>query len=279
MMGPMDVTVIGLGKMGSALARRLHSQGFSVYGWNRTRERVSGLPIKLLSSIRDARGFIAIFVSDNNALLDVVNELRGAKLRDSVIALMGTFTPRIVTEVARSMGAMGAGVIDSPVIGGPALVERGEATYLLGGPVDLIESTKVIYSKLGEAVHVGDVGQAMAVKLAFNSLLIGSLAILGEATAMVKGHGVDPGKLMEVLSKTIFRDLVSRYGNRIVSRGTPTFTLRHAGKDVGYAVEASAEVGLPATVISCVRELHDVLVRFGYGDEDFPRVGAIECNI
>jgi len=270
--------VIGLGKMGSALAKRLNSLGFSVYGWNRTREKISSLPVKALNSIKEARGFIAIFVPDNEALMSVLNELRGTNLRDSTIALMGTYTPRAVREAAKLMEPLGARVIDSPVIGGPALVEKGEAIYLLGGPGETIRDSMKIYTNLGETIHVGDIGQATAAKLAFNSLLIGSLAILGEAVAMARANGVSTEKLTEVLSKTMFRELVNRYMNRVVNKNPATFTLRHAGKDARYAAETSAEAGLPALVISCVKNLHDILIRFGYGEEDFPRAGALECG-
>lgn len=120
----MEVTVIGTGRMGSALVKRLAKQGFDVYAWNRTRDKLRDLPAKAIDDISQARGGITfIFVSDDEAL----NAVKG--VGGDVIVLSGTYSISAVTALNVRFTGMGKGLLAAPVVGGGLVMLRMVRQY------------------------------------------------------------------------------------------------------------------------------------------------------
>ncbi|MFB6469725.1 MAG: NAD(P)-dependent oxidoreductase [Vulcanisaeta sp. AZ3] len=267
----MDVTVVGTGRMGSALVRRLASQGFTVYAWNRTKEKLKDLPAKPLDDISQARGLVFVFVSDDNAL----GMVRG--VGGEVVALSGTYSVAAVASFSARLRDAGVGFLAAPVVGGPGDVEKGTAVYLVGGSEATYEGVKGVFDKLGAVIRLPTAESAMALKLAYNAFLIGSMALLGEYVVLGKTYGIDDGVLKDLLRRTVFREIAEKYLDRMVSpRSSPSFTLALAAKDVHYAVKTAGDTRTPLVVSSAVKSLYELLTVMGFGNEDYVRAGVLE---
>ncbi len=267
----MDVTVIGTGRMGSALVRRLARQGFNVYAWNRTRDRLRDLPAKALDDVSQARGLTFIFVSDDEAL----NAVKG--VGGDVIVLSGTYSVGAVAALNIRFTGMGRGFLAAPVVGGPADVENGTAIYLVGGPENTYQRVKEVFDKLGTVIRLPTAESAMALKLAYNAFLIGTMALLGEYVVLGRTYGVSDEVLKDVLSRTVFREVAEKYLDRVLRpRSPPSFTLALAAKDVHYAVKSAGDAKAPLVVSSAVKSLYELLAALGFGNEDYVRAGLLE---
>ncbi|CCC81647.1 NAD(P)-dependent oxidoreductase [Thermoproteus tenax] len=266
----MEITVVGTGRMGSAFVKRAAALGHKVYAWNRTREKLSGLPATAIEGLSDARGLVAIFVADDEALMGIVEQIGG-----EAAALMGTYSVNGAVEAVRRLRSRGIPAFASPIVGGPGNVERGDAIYLLGGERTLLDKYTSVMFSLGKVVLVGELEKAVALKLAYNSLLIGTVAVLGEALSLAVAYGIPATVFKDLLSQTVFKEIGSVYIDRMLSEGEGTFALKHAGKDLRYAVNASAGKS-GAVVLSAVHSLYELLELQGYGNEYYIKAGILE---
>ncbi len=264
------ITVVGMGNMGRAFARRAASQGFNVLWWNRTREKVKDVPGTPISKLADAKGLVAVFVADDKALFDVLPEVGG-----DYVALSGTYSVDGVRRAVEMLAARGQKSFAMPVVGSPRNVEAGDAIYIVGAPDDVYTKLRPTLEKLGVLFHVGDSVKAAALKLAYNSLLISTVAVLGESLSLASKYGVQPDVFRELLSHTVFKDFAARYIDRMLGGGTPTFTIKNAAKDVRYASLAAGEAETGNVVISGVKALYELLTAMGYGDEDYVKAGVL----
>jgi len=267
----VEVTVVGMGRMGAAFARRAHSQGFSVYWWNRTRDKVRDAPGVEVGRLEDARGLVAVFVSDDEALYAVVERLGG-----DYVALAGTYSISAVKRAVELLESKGRRAFAMPVVGNPKDVEDGSAVYLVGAPEELYAHLRPHLEKLGVLLYVGDSVRAAALKLAFNSLLFSTVVALGESISLALKYGISVDTFRELLMHTAFRGVVLRYMDRMLGRTAPVFTMRNAAKDMRYASIAAGEAGVGDIVMSSVKALYDLLSALGYGDEDCARAGLLE---
>lgn len=269
--GTMEVSVIGTGNMGSAFVRRARALGLEVYAWNRSRDKLKGLPAQPLPSPAEARGVAAVFVADDVALAKVVEELRA-----DAVALCGTYSPEGAERALEALKARGIPAAAVPVIGSPRNVEQGEALYILGAASDVRPKVAPLFEKAGRVFPATSPMEAVVLKLAFNAVIIGALALLGEATALARGYGVQPSTLKELLRGTVLKDFAERYMDRLVARNPALFSIRNAGKDMRYFVQAALRLGMPVTAASAVKSLYELLAALGRGEEDFARAGYLE---
>ena len=204
------VAVVGLGAMGSRIARRLLDAGYEVVVWNRTPAKTEELVAlgataaeSPAESARRAEAVITM-VSDPDALRAVAAGPDGiaAGAGDSVTVIeMSTVGPAALAELA-SLLPPGAGLLDAPVLGSLSEAEAGSLAVFVGGPEALVERWTPILSALGSPIHVGPLGAGAAAKLVANTTLFGRLGVLGEALALAQVLGLSREATFAVLGKT-----------------------------------------------------------------------------
>ena len=194
------IAVLGTGRMGSALARRLAGMGAELTLWDRTADRATALALGRVaaSPAEAARG--AEFVISSLTGPEAVREtylgrdgaLAGA--HGQLYIEMSTAGPDVEAELGTTIAATGSHLVDATIVGAPPIVERGEAAILIGGESADVERVRPILEHLGTVRHVGRPGNGARLKLVANSML--ALVTAGAAELQHAGEsaGLDPGE-------------------------------------------------------------------------------------
>src|SRR5204862_3225045 len=163
-----NIGVIGLGIIGRGVAGNLRRKGFSVFVWNRSPRPIPnfvGSPAEL-AEICD---YIQIFVSDDEALLQTVEQLREKLTPHHFVLAHSTVAPDSMRAAAEIVEGRGARFIEAPFTGSKAAAEKGELVYYVGGDeAALREARPILEASSKEIIEIGEVGQATAIKIATN---------------------------------------------------------------------------------------------------------------
>jgi 3-hydroxyisobutyrate dehydrogenase/2-hydroxy-3-oxopropionate reductase len=277
------VAVLGLGGMGTRIARRFLDAGHDLVLWNRTPEkttRLAELGAVPAGSPADAAGradVVVTMVSDPAALRSVSEGPDGVAAGitgSTTLVEMSTVGPGAVSRLA-SVLPPGTGLLDAPVLGSLAEAESGSLRIFVGGPASLVERWTPLLSALGSPVHVGPLGSGAAAKLVANSTLFGALGILGEALALADGLGLSREAAFEVLAATPLAAQAERRRAAIETGEYPArFSLSLARKDVDLILEAAAAAGVDLRLVSAARTWVAEAEEAGWGDRDYAAVLA-----
>ncbi len=275
----MRIALLGVGLMGSAAAERLARSGFHVIVWNRTREKAEKLSDMLgvevaktpMNALSSADASIA-FLSDDDALISVVSSI--GRVDGLIFINSSTVTPRTSALAASYLESRGACYLDAPVVGGPGRVREGRLITLVAGRHSCISRVRGLLEALSEKIMVvGDKpGQASAVKLAYNALLITSIEVLSESILLVESHGVERKLFKDLLNSTVFAGLAQSYFDRAVEPGGRVgFRLLLAAKDLEYAGRAAYDVGSPAPVVEAAASVYRI-ASIRCGEHDYAKI-------
>jgi len=185
---------------------------------------------------------------------------------------MSTVTPEAAEAVAGHLESKGVCYVQAPVLGGPGRVREGRLIVILAGRRQCKTLAMPVLDALAEyTIDLGeDYKAAAALKLAYNSLLLTSVAALSEAYRLARSYGVDLETLRDLLSRTVFAGMAARHLERVANPpGEARFTTRLAAKDLDYARRAAWKAGLAAPVTSAAAEVYKLASRLGAGERDY----------
>jgi len=256
---------VGLGAMGSRLARRLLEAGHTVVGYNRTADKARGLVKAGLRLERSPRGVAqateAVFsmVTDNAALRAVALGPDGIVAglgRESTFVEMSTVSPAVVREIGEAVRARGGAMLDAPVSGSTITVEQGQASIQVGGEREALERVRPYLAVLGPGgiTHVGPLGLAKTMKIATNLGLAVQMLAFSEAVLLAEKHGITRERAVATLLQSVVASPMVRYRGPFVL-GMPAeawFDVGMMQKDLRLALDLgrAAGVALPSTALS-----------------------------
>lgn len=277
-----SVAVIGLGGMGSRIARRLLDAGHELTVWNRDPAKAEPLAAAGASMSRTpaeaARPAEAIvtMVADPDALAAVTEGPDGAAAGlspGSALIQMSTVGPGSIERLA-SVVPKGS-LLDTPVLGSLGEVESGSLRIFAGGPTELVERWTALLETLGTVLHVGPLGAGTAAKLVANSTLVGVVSLLGEALALGTALGLPAEVAFDVLESTPLGEQAKRRRPAFESGEYPRrFPVSLARKDADLILDAAAQRGLEVRLAAAAREWLADSERAGRGDDDYSAVLA-----
>jgi 3-hydroxyisobutyrate dehydrogenase-like beta-hydroxyacid dehydrogenase len=281
--GVTTVAVVGLGGMGSRMARRLVETGHRVVVWNRTAEKAVEL-VELGAQQADSPAdaarqaeVVLTMLADPEALWAVVEGADGCAAgagEGLTVIEMSTVGQAAVARL-RSLLPQETGLLDAPVLGSFLEVEAGSLRIFVGGPDPLVERWTPLLSELGSPLHVGPLGAGAAAKLVANSTLFGVVGVLGEAVALGRGLGLTTEAIFDVLAATPVAAQAERRRDAIESGEYPRrFSLSLAVKDAELVAEAARKSGvdlrLAAAALAWLREADEA----SWSDRDYAEVLA-----
>ena len=283
-----NVGVIGLGIIGSRVAAHLREKGFHVFVWNRTLRRVPNF-VGTPAEIAEMCDYVQIFVSDDDALLDVTNQLTSVLAPRHIVLAHSTVSPHSMRAAAEIVERRGARFIEAPFTGSKMAAEKGELVYYVGGDdAALREARPILEASSKEIMVIGEIGQATAVKIATNMVTAASVQAAVEALALAKTVGLPLEKFVEAMrgNASYSETLAMKLPKMIEANFEPHFSLKHMFKDMQIASRLGLSHYLELAVTGATRERLLEQMQRGYGDDDysslarkyFPDVRSASCE-
>ena len=247
------IALLGTGLLGSAIATRLLQQGETVWVWNRTPERCAPLLEAgaqvggdAATAVAPARWVITV-LSDGPTTQAVLDQL-GPALAGKGVIQMGTIGPDESQALAALVQRWGGSYLEAPVLGSRPEALQGQLQLMAGGAAELVDQAMPLLRQLAtEPVRMGEVGSAMATKLALNQLIASLTHSFSLSLHLVQRSGVAVPAFMELLrhsalyaptfDKKLERELLGHYSD-------PNFPTAHLRKDLALFQGAAQRAGL-----------------------------------
>lgn len=279
-----------MGKMGSAMALRAVQMGMTVYGYNRTREKVQHLKdrIRLVSSILELcekSDAIIVMVSDDKADEDVTVGNRGIfeSVRSGKLIIdSSTISPSLSRRLTEKLRRKGAIRIEMPVMGGPREALRGELVAIVGAERTKYEEiVRLIRIFASRVFYAGEVGTALTIKLALNFVIAAYAEAIAEGISFVRRCGSDPLLFVQILNATKYRTPFSQTKGIKMVQGSfePTFYLKHMVKDLNIVEKTAQENMAFMPALSILKEVYKGAHNVGFGELDYSAVAEFLAKL
>ena len=208
----MKIGIVGLGRMGGAISRRLREQGFEVAGWDQSAKAnqslaSDGLPIAAHPRAIAAEADIVISsITEDHGVRQVFTGAAGfldGEVAGKLFIEMSTLQPMTGRELAPVVEARGARLIDAPVLGTIPQVRAGTLLAMVGGKPEDLERARPVLEKLTRRiVHMGTNGSGYAMKLAANLGLGAYIQAVAKSLALGVKQGLTVEQMVDVLQDT-----------------------------------------------------------------------------
>jgi len=287
----MKIGFVGLGTMGLPMAANLLKAGHSLRVWSRAPQAGSVLA-KQGAQVVDSPTAVATGVEVLISMLSDDAAVRAVMLEGGALAAldagaihinMATVSAAFAREMAQRHQARSVSYIAAPVLGRVNVAEAGQLNILTAGAPEALSRVAELFEVLGQKTWNFGVEPELAnvVKLALNFMLVSAIETMGEAAALVVGHGIDSAAVLELASSTLFAGPVYQgYGEAIgLQRFEPAgFKLELGGKDVRLALEAAQAAQVPMPFASVLRDnLLDSLAH-GEGQLDLSALARVAAR-
>jgi 3-hydroxyisobutyrate dehydrogenase len=278
------IAFLGLGLMGSGMARRLLVNGFPLTVFNRNPEKsrpFAAESAQVAMSPREAAlkaDLVFSMVADNNASRDLWLGESGALAGvapGTVCVECSTVTVDWARELAAAVAVKQCEFLDAPVTGSKMQAAAGELNFLVGGAAATLERARPALAAMSKMIfHVGPVGSGALLKLINNFLSGAQVAAFAEAMAMIERSGLDRAKALEVITNGApGSPMVKTVSARMTTLDyTPNFLLRLMAKDLTYAIEEGRKYSLHLATAAAALEVYQRAVAAGYGEKDLAAI-------
>jgi 2-hydroxy-3-oxopropionate reductase len=274
------VGFIGLGIMGKPMARNLMEAGYGLVVYNRSWaavEELAGKGAETAGSpkeVAEACNTVITMLPDSPQVEEVVTGENGVLegvTEGTLLVDMSTISPVVTEKLAQKAREMGASMLDAPVSGGETGAEAGTLSIMVGGSQEDFERAKPLFDVMGETiVRVGESGTGQVVKACNQIVVALTIEAVSEALVLGSKAGASPAKVIQVLSGGLAGNKVmeAKSENFLKHEFNPGFRLELHRKDLGIALAAGREYGVPLPVTAIVDQVLEALVAKGSGGED-----------
>src|SRR5262245_8101975 len=269
-----NIGVVGLGIIGRGIAGHLRRKGFSVFVWNRSPRPVPNF-VGSPGELADLCNYIQIFVSDDEALLQTVEQL-GEKLTPRhVVFAHSTVAPDSMRAAADIVERRGARFVEACFTGSKGAAEKGELVYYLGGIDEAVRAGRpILEASSKEILHIGPIGQASAIKVATNMVTAASVQATAEALALVQAEGLPFEKFADAMriNASYSGTLAMKLPKMLDRDFAPHFSVKHMLKDMQIASQIALSRYLDLGVTAAARNQLFEQMQWGHGDNDYSAV-------
>ena len=267
--------------MGSRMARRLLATGYSVTGFNRTKEKAQWLlaaGMKWADSPRAVAQSSDIIFSmiANNSALHAVTEGNDGILaglsREKTYVEMSTVSPAAIRELAKQVEIKGAEMLDAPVSGSSITLDEGKLSFMVGGKREIFEKVLPYLQAIGpKATYVGDHGLAAAMKVATNLSLAVQMLAFSEGLLLAEKSGIARETAVEVLLNSVVASPMVKYRGPFVLNmpDEAIFNVNMMQKDLLLALEMGRQLDVPLPTTAITNEMLTTTRAMGLAEKDF----------
>jgi 3-hydroxyisobutyrate dehydrogenase len=279
----VKVGLVGLGRMGSAIAQRLGERGCGVIAWDQNSKAMAaqGNRVHAVGSPRavaESADVVLSIITEDKGVRRVFTGADGflaANVAGKLFVEMSTLQPATHRELAPQVAARGARLIDSPVLGSIPTVREGKLVALVGGEADDVARARSVLDHLTRRVaHLGPNGAGCAMKLAVNLGMAVYLQALAESLALGTSEGLGIDQMLDIFSDAVTATPWLK-GKLPVLRGEPsdiTLDIRTMRKDVLSAIATGARNGVAMPATSGALASLAAAVAGGWGEKDLAEV-------
>jgi 3-hydroxyisobutyrate dehydrogenase-like beta-hydroxyacid dehydrogenase len=275
----MKIGLVGLGRMGGAMARRLVDQGHSVVAWDQRARAVDALgnTIEAAKNPREvAEGSEAILstITEDNGIRRVFTGKDGfleGPVDGKIFIEMSTLQPMTIRELVPKVEAKGARLVDSPVLGTIPSVRDGKLVALMGGREEDVErAAKILAPLTRRVIHMGPSGSGSVMKLAANLGMGTYLQAVAEALALGDRYGLSIPLMLDALMEGAFASpwLKAKTEQFKGAKGDTTLDVKSIRKDLMSAIATGAAAGVPMPATAGALASASAAVAQGLSDED-----------
>ncbi|HKE64173.1 MAG TPA: NAD(P)-dependent oxidoreductase [Micromonosporaceae bacterium] len=277
-----DVAILGTGRMGSAMARRVAGAGHRLAVWNRTeataRVVADGIPgvVSVASTPAAAvrnKDVVLTVLADGDATRTTVLD-RGvltALTPGTVLCDLGTSGPSVATDLARGLADAQVRFLDAPVSGSVPAVEAGTLLVMAGGDADAVAVARPVLAAFARTVlHVGPAGAGQTMKLAVNLVVHDLNSAVAEALVIATSAGIDAAAAYDVFEESVIAAPFVHYKRAafLEPDGPVAMSLDLVGKDLRLIVALADELRVPVRMTEANAASVAAACRAGYGPRD-----------
>lgn len=279
-----NVSFIGLGVMGGAIARHIAQAGHSLTIFNRSRERMGrwretypGLAARIAANPADAAegaDVVITCVGNDDDLADVVFGPEGVfrSLRKGGVYIdHTTVSARIARQISVEARDLQVHCVDAPMTGSQIGAEKGTLTLMCGGRKEAIEAARPVMSAYSSRiVHVGKAGAGQNAKMANQICIAGIVASLAEAMRFAQSSHLDMDKVYEAISGGAAQSwqMDNRWKTMDAGEFDFGFAIDWMRKDLGLAMDEGRGIGVSLPVTALVDQFYAEMQAQGRGRED-----------
>ena len=274
----MRTGFVGLGAMGTHMARNLHRAGLLTAVWNRSSDKAQALATELkveapatLAELAATCDAIVSCVSADADVLEVTRALAPALRQGALMLDCSTVSAETARQAAELLEPHGADFLDCPVSGGIEGARDGTLAIMVGGDPAAFERAQPILKALGRTITLfGPTGSGQAAKATNQIMCAGIIETIAEAMAFARAQGLPLDKLIETLGKGAGSSwyFVHRAPNMAHGSYPAGFRVRLHEKDLRICHDMAARFGVALPVVERMLREYAELVARGYGDED-----------
>jgi len=280
--GTTRVGVVGVGRMGANVARRLKERGYTIAAIADTDPgRARALAAELgadapgsLAAVSAGADVVLTVVTDDAAMRAIFAPEGDSLLRNAagtVFVNCATISPAVHVEVDALVRAAGAGAVEACMASSIPQARDGTLYLICGGDAAAFERARPLLESMSISVRwVGGPGTAAQVKALVNMLMNINTAGLAEALGLGAALGIDLGTLMDVFAHTgaNSRVLETDGADMVAREHDVYFSAAHAAKDSGIALGLAERAGLRLPLAAATLAQYQRLVAAGHGELD-----------
>lgn len=271
---------IGLGIMGRPMAKHLIKAGHALVAYDIVAASLADVVAAGAAggkSVADVAARCETIITmlpdspDVQAVLAGEGGVFSAAKAGTLVIDMSTISPVVTRQLAAQAQAKGIKLLDAPVSGGERGAIEAALSIMVGGDAAVVQEAMPLFQIMGKTiVHVGGTGAGQVVKACNQVMVAMQMQAMAEALVLGTKAGVDPARVIEVLTGGYARCRVMEVrGPEIIKRNfKPGFRTNLHYKDLNIALSTGAEYGVPLPGTALVQEFFKAMRAAGHGDYD-----------
>jgi 3-hydroxyisobutyrate dehydrogenase len=270
---------VGVGRMGSNMARRLKDCGYeigAIYDTNAQAaealaQELASQAVTELKQVTKSADVIFTVVTDDKAMKQIFNGGLLSRSRGKLFINCATITPEVHVWVEAKAEKAGAQSLEGCMASSITQAREGSLYLMCGGKLEVFERSKPILEKLSSSMrYIGGAGQAAQVKALVNMVMNINTAGLAEGLGLGDALGLDLTMLREVLSQTGANSQVLKTDGEDMQKRDHScfFSAAHAAKDSGIALKLAKARGMNLPLASATAKQYSRMVGEGLGELD-----------
>ncbi len=281
-----QLAFLGLGYMGSRMAKRLLDAGYALTVYNRDPSKTEPLQaagatvaVTPAEAARDADIILSSLANDDavSAVIRGESGVLGGARRGAILIEMSSITPQLARDLAAEAAKHGVQMLDAPVAGSTPQAEAGQLIVFAGGDEAVFIQCQPVLAAMSKAQHyLGESGAGATMKIVNNCLLGLGLQAIAEALALGQKAGLPRDTLLGVLAQTtvVAPAHMGKLKNAASDTYDANFPLRLMHKDLGIALGMASELRVPMPTTAVAQQLYAAELS-KEKEEDFSAVIAL----